>query len=227
MTVSAERTILSFDTRGALPSGAGEKVIMIKSPVVEDVHAEFPISASGHESWIVFTDLIAVRSFLNIVPTDFDPDDFRICAPGGASADMLRNANIHCDLIPVPNDPGSTAAAIYGYADSLSGVVVWIIGSINGSEYFTNLLHEYGTVTEIFEVYRLSFESSGETGRMRALLLGGGIDEMRFSGECEPELFKQSGLGPEIVSGIDITCHDHKTLNAAIETGFVRVRLIK
>lgn len=151
--------------------------------------------------WIVFSDFFTVEFFLEILEAQnidfYDLDRLKICSIGEAVADSLRFRQVHSDVIPPKNtvEASFTALSDYIFAeDKLSGLRFLILKSTAQNSELANLLAEnFAEVREV-EIYEIVNQNESEITKLKALLVGGAIDEFVFSSPEEVfSLFKLIG----------------------------------
>lgn len=175
----------------------------------------------GQFDWLIFADVCAVEFFLEAAQAKdfdlFDLDDIHVCALGEATAERLRLAQIHTDVVPSANTPEKIVESIAEYifeTDGLSGKKFLLLKELNGPAEFCAALESENASVIKAAIYRADFVESGETAKLKALIKGGAIDEILFAA---PEdwlhfrfLFNRENPA-EILRGVKVSAADEAT----------------
>lgn len=139
-----------------------------------------------HEfDWVIFTDIFSARFFieaLKAVNLDFSQlDALRICAMGENVVHYLRSFQIHSDLVVSPCDK-NIAIAITQFSALKTENLRFLIptGSFIKSSTVVEL-ELSGTIVCEIPLYRIISFEENDLVRMKALILGGAVDEIVFS----------------------------------------------
>ena len=138
--------------------------------------------------WLIFSDIRTAEIFLEILEeleTDFfEMDNVRICSNGEAVADSLRFRQIHSDVIPPKNPANTVFSAIAEYVSDeyeLNGMNFLILKSASESSELANLLKKKSAKVVEIEIYEIENRNDSEVTKLKALTVGGAIDEFVFN----------------------------------------------
>ncbi|REJ78580.1 MAG: hypothetical protein DWQ47_03790 [Acidobacteria bacterium] len=184
---------------------------------------------------VIFADERAVE-FLGdrFAESAIDPigfDHTTVVALGEPVADRLRFLLIHADVIPArltSETVLNTISAYLGGADALNEMSVLVVASISASWIPLNELRDSGCIVETVYTSRMSIDDQRALNRMKALAIGGGIDQVFFSSTLDvfdSRVLKE--LGFDLFSrGATAICNDGLSQAALEETG-VRSRIMR
>lgn len=138
--------------------------------------------------WIIFSDIWTVEIFLEILEEYgielFDLDNLRICSNGEAVADRLRFRQIHSDVIPPKNSAKVVFTAVSEYIfeeRELSDLSFLIIKANGDDSELADLLAETSSEIIELEVYEIENRNDSEFSKLKALIVGGAVDEIMFN----------------------------------------------
>lgn len=138
--------------------------------------------------WIIFSDIWTVEIFLEILDRLeidlFDLDQLRICSNGEAVADSLRFRQIHTDVIPPENSARAVFTAVSGYIfeeRELSDLSFFVLKAKGDDSELANLLSENSSEVTELEIYEIENRNDSEFSKLKALIVGGAVDEIVFS----------------------------------------------
>jgi uroporphyrinogen III methyltransferase / synthase len=174
--------------------------------------------AIGHlygYDWIIFTSANGVEYFLRRLQTRGvgveELDELKVCAIGEASADKLRDAHVHVDLIPSQAKAEGVFAALSefaGGAEQLHGLNILIPRAAVGRDYLPKSLEEAGARVDVVTAYRTVVPEDLDRGRLSAMLTGS-ADCIAFMSSSSVKnlglLFDTHDLG-EKLHGLTIAC---------------------
>lgn len=141
--------------------------------------------------WLIFTDIFSVDYFIEFLLENnvdiLDLDSVRICTFGESVSDKLRFSEIHSDLIATSPDTEKLAESIklYSSEKDFSNMRFLILQEeTNQTELAEILRREKGEVQNV-SIYRITENSLTENTKLKALVLGGAVDEFIFSEPSE------------------------------------------
>jgi len=178
--------------------------------------------------WLIFTSANAIEFFLRRLKTrgvNIDQlDEIRVCAIGAPSADKLRDAHVHVDVIPSQSNAEGVFAALsefVGGVDQLRGLNILLPRAAVGRDYLPKALEEAGARVDLVTAYRTVVPENLDRGRLSAMLAGGG-DCIAFTSSSTVKnlalLFDTHDLS-KILSGVAIACIGEITAATAREYG--------
>ena len=129
--------------------------------------------------WLIFTSANGVEYFLrrlNVRGVGIEElDDLKVCAIGEATADKLRDAHVHVDLIPAHAKAEGVFAALSEFAggrERLHGLNILIPRAATGRDYLPKSLEEAGARVDVVTAYRTVVPEHLDRGRLSAMLTG-------------------------------------------------------
>ncbi len=177
--------------------------------------------------WIIFSDIRTAEIVLEILEElefdFFDLDNVRICSSGEAVADSLRFRQIHSDVIPLKNSDRNIFMAIADYISdetAFKNSSFLILKAAGENSELANLLKENSAQTVELEIYELENLNDPEITKLKALMVGGAIDEFVFNApEDVFNLAKIIGKGnlPQVLADIQIQAFNEITLQTLSE----------
>ena len=178
--------------------------------------------------WLIFTSANGVEYFLRRLQTRGvgveELDELKVCAIGDATADKLRNAHVHVDLIPSQAKSEGVFAAMSGFAggtEQLHGLNILIPRAAAGRDYLPKSLEEAGARVDLVTAYRTILPQNLDRGRLSAMLTGS-ADCIAFMSSSSVKnlalLFDTHDLG-EKLEGLTIACIGDVTAATAADHG--------
>jgi uroporphyrinogen III methyltransferase/synthase len=178
--------------------------------------------------WLIFTSANAIEFFLRRLNTRGgkveDLDEIRVCAIGQASADKLRDAHVHVDVVPSEAKAEGVFAALSEYAggaEHFRGLNILLPRAAVGRDYLPKALEEAGARVDVVTAYRTVIPENLDRGRLSAMLAGG-ADCIAFTSSSTVKnlalLFDTHDLS-KILSGVAIACIGEITGETAREHG--------
>jgi len=178
--------------------------------------------------WLIFTSANAIDFFLRRLNrrgmTVEDLDEIKVCAIGQASADKLRDAHVHVDLIPSHAKAEGVFAALtefVGGKAQLHGINILLPRAATGRDYLPKALEDAGARVDVVTAYRTVVPEDLDRGRLSALLAGS-ADCIAFTSSSTVKnlalLFDTHDLS-KILSGVTIACIGDITAATAAEYG--------
>ena len=129
--------------------------------------------------WIIFTSANAIDFFLRRLKTRGvnaeELDEIKVCAIGQASADKLRDAHVHVDVIPTEAKAEGVFAALsefVGGNEQLQGLNILIPRAAVGRDYLPKSLEAAGARVDVVTAYRTVVPEHLDRGRLSAMLAG-------------------------------------------------------
>ena len=232
-TIIITRALAQATEFAAALEGYGARVI--SCPAIEIVEPESyaPLDEAienlyGYD-WLIFTSVNGVDHFLRRAEARGlaigELDNLLVCAIGEATADRLRDAHVHVDLVPEQFKAEGVFAALerfVGGRAALSGKNFLIPRAAIARDYLPHALEEAGARADVIAAYRTIAPHSSELGRVRALLAGGAVDCITFTSSSTvrnfAQLFDTTDLG-ELLAGVAIACIGDITAATAAEYG--------
>lgn len=178
--------------------------------------------------WLIFTSANAVAFFLRRLAARGrevgDLDELKVCAIGEATADNLREAQIHVDVVPAEFKAEGVFAALaqfVGGRERLSGLNLLIPRATVARDYLPKVLEEAGARVDVVPAYRTVVPENLDRGRLSAMLAAG-ADCIAFTSSSTVKnlalLFDTNDLGP-ILKGLTVACIGDITASTAAEYG--------
>ena len=178
--------------------------------------------------WIIFTSANGVEYFLRRLLTRGvgieELDEVKVCAIGEATADKLRDAHVHVDLIPAQAKAEGVFAALSEFAgghEQINGLNVLIPRAAVGRDYLPKSLAEAGARVDVVNAYRTVVPENLDRGRLSAMLAGS-ADCMAFMSSSSVKnlalLFDTHDL-EEKLRGLAIACIGDVTAATAVDYG--------
>lgn len=178
--------------------------------------------------WLIFTSANAVRFFLQRLQNRglsvADLDEIRVCAIGQKTADRLREAHVHVDVIPSQSTAEGVFTALSEFAggnEGLAGLNFLLPRAAVGREHLPAALVKAGARVDVVTAYQTVLPENLDRGRLAAMLAGG-VDCIVFTSPSTVNnlalIFDTHDLAGSL-SGIAIACIGPVTSAAAVELG--------
>ena len=178
--------------------------------------------------WLVFTSVNGVDYFLTRFKSSgheiSEIDDLRVCAIGDATAERLREAQLHVDVIPHEFKAEGVFDALtkfVGGLDALSGLNFLIPRAAAARDYLPKALEEAGARVDVVPAYRTVLPDHMDRGRISAMLAGG-ADCIAFTSSSTvrnlAQLFDTQDLS-RVLEGVTVACIGDVTAQIATEHG--------
>ena len=178
--------------------------------------------------WLIFTSVNAVDFFLRRLAAKGkkveDLDDLKTCAIGEATADRLRDAHVHVDVIPAEFKAEGVFTALtnfIGGSERLQGMNVLLPRAAVARDYLPKALEDAGARVDVVTAYRTVVPENLDRGRLSAMLAGD-ADCIAFTSSSTVKnlglLFDTHDLS-NILQGVDIACIGDITGATAKEYG--------
>ena len=178
--------------------------------------------------WLIFTSANAIDFFLRRLNTRGvkieDLDEIKVCAIGQASADKLRDAHVHVDVVPADAKAEGVFAALSEYAggtEQLRGLNILLPRAAAGRDYLPKSLEAAGARVDVVTAYRTVVPENLDRGRLSAMLAGS-ADCIAFTSSSTVKnlalLFDTHDLG-KVLAGLNVACIGDVTAATAAEFG--------
>jgi uroporphyrinogen III methyltransferase/synthase len=178
--------------------------------------------------WLIFTSSNGVEYFTKRLLARSlkleDLDEIRICAIGQRTAEKLRDAHVHVDLIPSYSTAEGVFAALSEFAggdEHLRGLNILLPRAAVGREVLPKALEQAGARVDVITTYQTVMPENFDRGRFSAMLTGSG-DCIAFTSPSTiknlAKLFDTHDLG-KVLPGVVIACIGSVTASTATEYG--------
>ena len=212
----------------------GAKVVLFPTIEIAPPESYADLDAAirnlSNYDWLILTSANAAEHFLRRLEANnletAELDYLRVCAIGEATAERLRLAQVHVDLLPTESRAEGVFAALTDYLggkNELRNLRFLLPRSAIGREYLPAKLRETGAVVTDVTAYQTVLPQNAETGKIKALLQGGAIDCLTFTSPSTFKNFVQLLGGKnlrQMLSGVAIACLGETTANVISESGF-------
>jgi uroporphyrinogen III methyltransferase / synthase len=178
--------------------------------------------------WLIFTSANGVEFFVRRMATRnvdvAELDEIKVCAIGEASADRLRDAHIHVDIVPAHSKAEGVYAALsefVGGSETLKRLNFLIPRAAVGRDHLPSALENAGARVDVVPAYRTVLPANVDRGRLSAMLTGS-ADCIAFTSSSTVKnlalLFDTNDLS-HILKGLAIACIGEVTSATAAEYG--------
>ncbi|HEX8773783.1 MAG TPA: uroporphyrinogen-III synthase [Pyrinomonadaceae bacterium] len=213
--------------------GYGARVI--SCPTIEIVEPESyqPLDDAienlyGYD-WLVLTSVNGVEHFLRRLDARGHDasalDDLRVCAIGEATAERLRLAHVHVDVVPEQFKAEGVFAALelfLGGHEQLRGQNFLIPRAAVARDYLPRALEAAGARADVVPAYRTVQPHPAERGRVEAMLTGGAVDCITFTSSSTvtnfAQMFEATDLS-RLLEGVAVACIGDITASTAARYG--------
>ncbi len=179
--------------------------------------------------WLIFTSVNGVDFFLRRLATlahdVSELDELRVCAIGTATADRLRDAHIHVDVVPEQFKAEGVFAAIESYIGGraqFDRLNFLIPRAAVARDYLPQALAEAGARVDAVPAYRTVPPQTNDRARVEAMLVGGAVDCITFTSSSTvhnfAQLFDTTDLRA-LLQGVRVACIGDITAHTAAEHG--------
>ncbi|HEX8072912.1 MAG TPA: uroporphyrinogen-III synthase [Pyrinomonadaceae bacterium] len=179
--------------------------------------------------WLVFTSTNGVDFFLRRLETKgkdaAELDELRVCAIGAATAERLRAAHVHVDVVPDEFKAEGVFAALEAYIggrERFDRLNFLIPRAAVARDFLPRALEAAGARVDVVAAYRTVPPQTTERARVEALLVGGAVDCVTFTSSSTVQNFARlfdthdlSGL----LAGVRVACIGDITARTAAEHG--------
>jgi uroporphyrinogen III methyltransferase/synthase len=171
--------------------------------------------------WIIFTSSNAVEHFLNRLTAKnletAELDYLRVACVGDATAERLRLAQIHIDVLPAESNAESLFGEIENYVGDLAGLRFLFPRSEIAREVLPRKLRKAGAIVDAPVAYRTVLPEKPETAKFKAMLAGGSIDCITFASPSAFKNFLQIFGETELPKDVAIACIGETTASVVEE----------
>jgi uroporphyrinogen III methyltransferase/synthase len=178
--------------------------------------------------WLIFTSVNGVEHFFRRLETRehnaSDLDELKVCAIGEATAERLRDLQVHVDVIPEEFKAEGVFAALerfVGGREALARLNVLIPRASVARDYLPKALEEAGARVDVVPAYRTSVPDNLDRGRVAAMLTGS-ADCIAFTSSSTvrnlAQLFDTQDLG-QALAGVVVACIGDITATTATDYG--------
>ncbi len=178
--------------------------------------------------WLVFTSVNGVDYFLRRFKASghdvSEIDDLKVCAIGDATADRLRDAKLHVDVIPHEFKAEGVFEALtqfVGGPEALTGLNFLIPRAAVARDFLPKALEEAGARVDVVVAYRTKLPDHLDRGHLAAMLAGG-TDCIAFTSSSTvrnlAQLFDTQDLST-VLEGVAVACIGDVTAQTAAEHG--------
>jgi uroporphyrinogen III methyltransferase/synthase len=208
---------------------------VISCPTIEIVEPESfgPLDEAiqnlyGYD-WLIFTSTNGADFFLRRLSQlgheVSELDELKVCVIGEATAERLREASIHVDLVPEQFKAEGVFSALerfIGGASGFHGQNFLIPRAAQARDYLPRALEAAGARADVVPAYRTVAPENMEKRRIEALLAGGAVDCITFTSSSTvrnfAELFDTTELS-SLLAGVEVACIGDITASTAAEYG--------
>lgn len=178
--------------------------------------------------WLILTSVNAVNYFFKrLAALGHDAaslDQLKVCVIGEATAERLRELNVHVDVIPSDFKAEGVFSALerfIGGTGAFTGLNILLPRASVARDFLPKALEEAGARVDIVPVYRTALPDDLDRGRVAAML-SGSADCIAFTSASTvknlAQLFDTQDLSI-VLSGIAIACLGEITSQAAADYG--------
>lgn len=183
-----------------------------------------------NSEWLIFTDIFAVDYLIEILKEKdfdlFDLDNLRVCSLGEVVSDQLRYVQLHTDVVASSFDPGTIFEEISNYIadeDELKKSRFLLIKGKSSKEKLLRYIKDRGAIVEKFSVYEFILPEKKEITKLKALLIGGAIDEFIISSPVDFLILE--ALMPDenlnfVFNDLDLFAENAIAYNFLLEKGY-------
>jgi uroporphyrinogen III methyltransferase/synthase len=178
--------------------------------------------------WLIFTSVNGVEHFFRRLEARehdaSDLDELKVCAIGEATAERLRDLQVHVDVIPEEFKAEGVFAALerfVGGREALARLNVLIPRASVARDYLPKALEEAGARVDVVPSYRTSVPDNLDRGRVAAML-SGSADCIAFTSSSTvrnlAQLFDTQDLS-QALAGVVVACIGDITATTATDYG--------
>lgn len=138
--------------------------------------------------WIVFSSTNSVDFFMRRLEAQGhdagELDELHVCAIGTATADRLRDARVHVDVVPGEFKAEGVFDALSNYLggrEKFDCLNFLIPRAAVARDFLPDALNEAGARADVVPVYRTVPPKTTDRARVEALLVGGAVDCITFT----------------------------------------------
>lgn len=178
--------------------------------------------------WLIFTSANAIEFFLRRLDHRGvkveELDEIKVCAIGQTSADKLRDAHVHVDVVPAhakAEGVFDTLSEFVGGSEHLHGLNILLPRAAVARDYLPKALEDAGARVDVVTSYRTVVPADLDRGKLSAMLAGS-ADCIAFTSSSTVKnlamLFDTHDLS-KILSGVTIACIGDITAATATDYG--------
>ncbi|HEX8747556.1 MAG TPA: uroporphyrinogen-III synthase, partial [Pyrinomonadaceae bacterium] len=219
-TIVVTRAVKQAAPFAAALEDCGARVILC--PTIEIVEPEsFTLLDEAVQNlygydWLIFTSVNGVDFFLRrlnqLGHAVSELDELKVCAIGEATAERLREASIHVDVLPEEFKAEGVFSALerfLGGSEAFNGQNFLIPRAAQARDYLPRALEAAGARCDVVPVYRTVAPQDTDKRRVEALLAGGAVDCITFTSSSTvrnfAELFDTTDLS-SLLAGVEVAC---------------------
>lgn len=210
----------------------GAKVVLF--PTIEIVAPESydeldaAINNLSVYDWLILTSANAAEHFLRRLEANnletAELDYLRLCAIGEATAERLRLAQVHIDLLPTESRVEGVLTALVEYVGGegeLKGLRFLLPRPAIGRDFLPVKLRKAGAEVDDITAYQTVIPRNPDIAKLKALLQGGAVDCVTFTSPSTFNNFLQIFSEPALLKDVTIACIGKTTAEAVQAQGFV------
>jgi uroporphyrinogen III methyltransferase / synthase len=178
--------------------------------------------------WLVFTSVNGVDYFLRRLSDCghrvTELDDLKVCAIGEATAERLREAHVHVDVVPLEFKAEGVYRSLVEFVtgeEALNGLNFLLPRAAVARDYLPKALETAGARVDVVPAYQTVLPDDIDRGRVAAMLTGG-ADCIAFTSPSTvrnlAQLFDSTDLSL-VLEGVAVACIGDITAAAATEHG--------
>ncbi len=211
----------------------GARVVVCPTIEITDPESFAPLDEAienlyGYD-WLIFTSVNGVDYFFQRLERSghgaSELDDLHVCAIGEATAERLRSACVHVDVVPEQFKAEGIFLALQSYVggvEHLLGLNFLIPRAAVARDYLPRALEDAGARVDVVAAYRTVQPHTSERGRLEAMLAGGAVDCITFTSSSTvrnfAQLFDTTDLR-SLLDGVKVACIGDITAKTAAEYG--------
>ena len=177
--------------------------------------------------WLVFTSANGVDFFMRRMEAGghdaSELDEIHVCAVGTATADRLRDARVHVDVVPGEFKAEGVFDALANYLggrERLERLNFLIPRAAVARDHLPRALEEAGARADAVTAYRTVPPQTTDRARVEALIVGGAVDCITFTSSSTvsnfAQLFDTRDLG-ELLKDVRVVCIGDITARTAAD----------
>ncbi len=208
---------------------------VVACPTIEIVEPESYVALDeaienlfGYD-WLIFTSVNSVDYFfrrLAILGHDASElDELRVCAVGAATADRLRDGEVHVDVVPIEFKAEGVFAALSDYVGgrgALACLNFLLPRAAVARDFLPNALAEAGARVDVVAAYRTVPPQTTDRARVEAMLVGGAVDCITFTSSSTVHNFAQLFDTTDLrilLAGVTVACIGDITARTTADYG--------
>ena len=179
--------------------------------------------------WLIFTSTNGVDYFLRRMAAlghdVSEMDELRVCAVGAATADRLRDVQVHVDVVPAQFKAEGVFTALADYLggrEEIDRLNFLLPRAAVARDFLPHALAEAGARIDTVAAYRTVPPKTTDRAHIEALLVGGGVDCITFTSASTvsnfAQLFDTNDLRA-LLNGVKVACIGDITARTAADYG--------